>query len=409
MSPPLDTSPYTTALRGILEHQAQKNFILDEDMPTGFGITIVEEINKELDAESTKKGKISASKYKFKKYLALGGEAILIKAYCEKRQRIVVIKVALPAPSEKLGSTSLVRKFVKAVFIKKANEESPEKLESHLASAAAARFNRSAMIQKQLADLINRNDLTSLGFIPAVFEIGVTQKAFFTMEYFEDPPLEEWMKTASVYQRIIFFEQLLVFFEKCIHSNSIVHCDIKPENFLVRDDRPILLDFGVAKNISRPSNLTLPGTKLGSPLFLPPEIRKEMQNRGYLVDIYQLGILLYIVYLGKMPDPTCVVSMDLLTVQYLFPYQRLPPELQPIFIKATQENPDDRYDDISSFRKDFEDFVKIHLKNLRLELQPPNSKHLPSNWHKQIPQKYLKTMFYLLKAMDYTWDEDPKK
>ena len=34
---------------------------------------------------------------------------------------------------------------------------------------------------------------------------------------------------------------------KFLHSNNIVHRDLKPENFLIKGDRILLSDFGLAK------------------------------------------------------------------------------------------------------------------------------------------------------------------
>ncbi len=401
-TPPLETSPYTFALMQILEHSLNPDLNLDEDLDRSYGITIIDAINNELQQAADKNLRIVESHYTFKRYIAIGGDAVIIKAYCEKKKRDVAVKVSLPRPPEKT-ICSLSRVFLKNFFAKKASEETPVVNEKLLSNSAAARFNRGATLQMQLAKKIEIEQI-KFGYIPKVFEIGASQKAFFTMEYCDDPPLEKWIKTANLYQRIRLFENILMLFERAIHSVAIVHSDIKPENFLVRDGRPVLLDFNIAKNIGRPSNLTLPTSQIGSPLYSPPEITKAPQNRSYLVDIYQLGILLHIIISQTIPDPTKLIDPKLINIYHIFPPQLLPPEIQPIYIKATQENPEDRYDDISTFRKAFEDLAKLHMHNMKPLLQS-TKKSLPKGWQASIPTRYLKTVSYFLKAMDYTWED----
>src|SRR5262249_36855108 len=57
------------------------------------------------------------------------------------------------------------------------------------------------------------------------------------------------------------------------HEQGILHRDLKPSNILVDDEtgEPRVTDFGLAKDLSDVSGLTLTGVAMGSPPYMPPE------------------------------------------------------------------------------------------------------------------------------------------
>jgi calcium-dependent protein kinase len=88
-----------------------------------------------------------------------------------------------------------------------------------------------------------------------------------------------------------------------MHKQNIVHRDIKPENILMESKDPSnvnlkITDFGFAKCYD-PQEGGLTET-LGSPLYMAPEIIKKLPY-DCAVDIWALGVLLYIMLCGKPP------------------------------------------------------------------------------------------------------------
>ena len=87
---------------------------------------------------------------------------------------------------------------------------------------------------------------------------------------------------------------------KDLHDSGMAHLDIKPDNFVVKEDFKIaLIDFGLSENVN--SVLTI---RTGTPEYYPPEMmmRAELINySAQQADIWTLGMSLFIVLALKRP------------------------------------------------------------------------------------------------------------
>ena len=84
-----------------------------------------------------------------------------------------------------------------------------------------------------------------------------------------------------------------------IHGQGIVHRDIKPENIRLHPERgPVLLDFGIAKDISL--DLTQSTVMMGTPLYMAPEQLDAARVTG-AADQYAVSMMAYHWFSGQFP------------------------------------------------------------------------------------------------------------
>jgi hypothetical protein len=81
------------------------------------------------------------------------------------------------------------------------------------------------------------------------------------------------------------------------HSQRIIHCDIKPDNFILfENNRLRLTDFGVAKVAQR----TLRASGAGTLGYMAPE--QAMGRPSFRSDVFALGLVLYQMFSGRLPE-----------------------------------------------------------------------------------------------------------
>jgi serine/threonine-protein kinase PpkA len=130
-----------------------------------------------------------------------------------------------------------------------------------------------------------------------------------------------------------------------IHAKGIVHRDLKPANILFRPDgRPVIVDFGLARDTSSTSTLTVAGQLLATPRYMSPEqcLGQTVDTRS---DLYSLGVIFYEMLTGtrifENANPATVVHMHVNA-----PVPRLPERLtgyQAILDKLLAKAPEERY------------------------------------------------------------------
>lgn len=130
-----------------------------------------------------------------------------------------------------------------------------------------------------------------------------------------------------------------------IHGKGIVHRDLKPANILFRaDGRPVIVDFGLAKDLSVHSTLTVAGQLLATPRYMSPE-----QCLGHPVDprsdLYSLGVIFYEMLTGQRIFESAN-SANVVNMHVHAPVPRLPEKLagyQVVLDRLLAKKPEERF------------------------------------------------------------------
>ncbi len=145
-----------------------------------------------------------------------------------------------------------------------------------------------------------------------------------------------------------------------VHSQGIIHRDIKPDNIILRGNKaaessdrflpcqsngePVLIDFGAVKEtmstVVNSKGKPTYSIVLGTPGFMPPE---QASGRPiYASDLYSLGMTAIYLLTGKLPQEldTDLQTEDLLWQQHAL---NVSPSLAAVINKAIQYHPRDRY------------------------------------------------------------------
>ncbi len=211
---------------------------------------------------------------------------------------------------------------------------------------ARARFTQEAHAASQLD---HENIVT-------ISDFGVTsdQRPFFVMELLRGKTLDQ--RIAAGPMSVEEIAAVAIPIGRALahaHAEGVVHRDVKPENiFLVQRSQGRfgvkVVDFGIAKAPVHNTKLTKMGQTLGSPMFMAPEACRG-DDVDHRADIYSLGILLYLMFCGRVPfeDESLLKVLQMQVASPLPPPRSIKPDLSPeiaaVITHALEKDPDNRY------------------------------------------------------------------
>ena len=187
--------------------------------------------------------------------------------------------------------------------------------------------------------------------IVSVFDFGTTTEGhlYFVMEFVEGTTLHHLIKSTGLKPNQAL--ELIVSICEALqyaHTEGVVHRDIKPANVLVdTKGRVKVADFGLAR-VDAPTaeqwGQTMTGMVLGTPDYMAPE-QKSGSRVDHRADIYSLGVMLYEMLCGQIPQgifdpPSRRVSVD--------------ERIDQVVIRAMQQEPDRRYTNTAEMKGEVE-------------------------------------------------------
>ena len=249
--------------------------------------------------------------YELLEEIARGGMGVVFKARQISRDRIVAVKVIR---SEWLAGSDEVRRF-------------------HVEARTASQLDHPNIV--------------------AIHEVGaVGGQQFYSMKLVEGRSLEDLARDQPLtpYQAARYVEKISLAIHYA-HSRQILHRDLKPANVLVdQDDEPQVTDFGLAKVMQAERGVTMSGTVMGSPSYMPPEqARGDIAAVGVESDVYGLGAVLYELLCGRPPFRAETTLETLRQVQEQDPvaprllHPSLPRDLETICLKCLEKPRERRY------------------------------------------------------------------
>jgi Flp pilus assembly protein TadD len=186
-------------------------------------------------------------------------------------------------------------------------EAMDEKLERRIALKCAK-----VAFRKRLPPEVRHATEISHPNVCKIFEIhtAVSRQGeidFLTMEFLEGESLTERLRRGilSPQEARTIAQQLCAGLAEA-HRNQVIHGDLKSNNVILTTAadgtiRAVITDFGLARRPQAPEPAPESAERAGTPAYMAPELWKG-QEPSVASDIYALGIILYELASGRLPE-----------------------------------------------------------------------------------------------------------
>lgn len=227
-------------------------------------------------------------------------------------------------------------------------------------SISRTRFKDGAQIQYKLYKAIQEAHLTYFT-VPEVYKVSESP-LYIEMEWIPSVHVLSWL-----HEKHDLVKSLKCFCNLCkavqfFHDRGIIHRDLKPDNIYIwHNDGVCILDWTIAKPIGD-RNLTLSGMRLGTQPYISPMQFQQSKAATHLDDLHCLGYTFAAFVLDK-ELPTILETKQEYDVILAKLRKKLiedmPEIMQPIFLKATEPDENNRYQNADDMRKDIEKIIEF--------------------------------------------------
>lgn len=204
-----------------------------------------------------------AGRYRLERELGAGGMATVYLAEDERHHRRVAIKVLHPELSAVLGT----ERFLKEIEL------------------------TAGLQHPHILPLLDSGSADGLVFYVMPFVDGETLRA--RLERERQLPIADAVRIAQDVASALDYA----------HKRGVVHRDVKPENILLHEGRPMVADFGIALAVTEAGGqrMTQTGLSLGTPQYMAPEQAMGEKTVDARADVFALGVVTYEMLAGEPP------------------------------------------------------------------------------------------------------------
>jgi serine/threonine protein kinase/tetratricopeptide (TPR) repeat protein len=291
------------------------------DMPSGFCPACL--LNTALETQTTVAAGTRIEDYVLLNEIARGGMGIVYRARQRVPSRIVALKMILPVH---LNSPGAVNRF-------------------RMEAEAAASLDHESILPIYA---VGEHD--GAPFYSMKFAEGGALSA--RIDNYRDKPREAAALIAKLAHAVAF-----------AHEHGILHRDVKPANVLFdAAGKPYVSDFGLAKWVTRESDLTQTFAVLGTPFYMAPEQAVSSNHVTNSADIYSLGAMLYHLltgnppFIGNTPMEVLRRAVEEAPKHPRLTNPRVPRDLETICLKCLEKEPESRYASAAALADDLKRF-----------------------------------------------------
>jgi len=168
--------------------------------------------------------------------------------------------------------------------------------------------NHQATYEAGLRSFINEAKMLAKFAHPSLVEVyrflEANGTAYMAMRYYQGETLRQHLARGDmVFDEETIAQTMAPVFDalEMLHREQVYHRDIAPDNIMLADGRPVLLDFGSARRIIGDGTQAL--TTVLKPGYAPIEqyVDDGTMKQGPWTDVYALGGVLYHLATGKPP------------------------------------------------------------------------------------------------------------
>jgi serine/threonine-protein kinase len=246
-----------------------------------------------------------------------------------------------------------------------------------LTSAEKNRYEQQFINEARAAGLLSHPHIATV--YDASIESGMV---YIAMEYLQGRELHKWLESGHRFMpgEVASIAWKIADALNHAHQRQVVHRDIKPANiFMVKDDQPKLVDFGIARSPNRlgdkaagdePYTIYHGNNLVGTPNYMSPEqaTGKPVDAR---TDVYSLGAVMYEMLTGQKPFQSDSADKLLQLIAYKAPPApheidpEVPEALSRIVMKGMSKRPEKRYQTAEEMALDIKRYLLRERRNRR--------------------------------------------